>query len=330
MAHVNETHPLTSGRGAARLCADLLLLVVAMIWGTAFVAQRLAAGSMSNFLFNGSRFLLAALALAPLTATGLFRRPQDPPGVRLDRRSRLGIFAAGCLLVGGAVLQQAGLSYTTAGNAGFITGLYVVLIPIILAVFTRHRPRPAIWLAAGMAVVGLFLLSTGGRPGSVNRGDLLELAGTIFWALHVILTGRLVQRINVLHFSIGQYLVCAVVNLLAWLALEGAALPVDPRGWWGVAYAGLISVGLGYTLQATAQREAPPADAAILLSLEAVFAALAGWALLGEVLGGVQMLGCAVMLAGMLLAQVAPVEPTRAAAAPASAAVAVESEHGPL
>jgi drug/metabolite transporter (DMT)-like permease len=282
-----------------RLQADLALLAVAAIWGSAFVVQRLAAIEVGVFLFNGLRFLLAALALAPLAATRVLTGPKMPG---LSRRSLPGVILVGLLMAAAAALQQAGLQYTTAGNAGFITGLYVVLIPIFLALFWRQRLRRTIWLAALLAVTGLYLLSTGGEL-RLNRGDLLELAGAVLWALHVIFTGRLVQRLDVLHFAVGQYLVCGLASLALGLVFEAQALPALVEYSWAIAYAGLISVGLGYTLQAVGQRIAPPADAAIILSLEAVFAALAGWIFLGELLTPPQLLGCGIMLAGMLLAQ---------------------------
>lgn len=282
-----------------RVQADLVLLGVAIIWGTAFVAQRLAAGQSGVYLFNGLRFLLAALVLAPLAWSKLLVGTDVEP---LGRHNLKWVALAGCILVGGAAFQQAGLKYTTAGNAGFITGLYVVLIPIFLALIWRNRLRPPVWIAALLAVVGLFLLSTGGQI-RVNAGDALELAGAVFWAMHVILVSRLVQRLNVLQFAVGQYLVCGTINLLLGLWLEPGMMPQVIAGWWTVAYTGLISVGVGYTLQAIAQRVAPPADAAIILSTEAVFAALSGWIFLGEALSPVQLLGCTVMMVGMLLAQ---------------------------
>ncbi len=282
-----------------RLQADLALLAVAAIWGSAFVVQRLAAVEVGIYLFNGLRFLLAALVLAPLAASRVLTGPKM---AGLSRRSLPGVILVGLLLAVAASLQQAGLQYTTAGNAGFITGLYVVLIPIFLALFWRQRLRRTIWLAALLAVIGLFLLSTSGEM-RLNRGDVLELAGAVLWALHVIFTGRLVQQLDVLHFAVGQYLVCGLVSLALGLALEAQALPALVEYSWAIAYAGLVSVGLGYTLQAVGQRIAPPADAAIILSLEAVFAALAGWIFLGEILTPLQLLGCGIMLAGMLLAQ---------------------------
>jgi drug/metabolite transporter (DMT)-like permease len=282
-----------------RLRADLTLLAVAIIWGSAFVVQRLAADQVGVWLFNGARFLLAALVLLPLAWRGVLR-DKDSPG--LARSSLPGVILVGSMLVGGSAFQQAGLQYTTAGNAGFITGLYVVLIPFFQAFVWRQRPRPAIWVAAAMSVVGLFLLSTSGQM-RLNRGDALVLVSAIFWALHVIFTGRMVQRMYVLHFVIGQYLVCGLFSLAIGMVVENGQLPSLIDQFWTVAYTGLISVGLGYTLQAVGQRVAPPADAAIILSLEAVFAAFSGWLFLNEMLSLIQMMGCAIMLAGMLLAQ---------------------------
>jgi drug/metabolite transporter (DMT)-like permease len=295
-------YPLATDLALARkqrLQADLALLVVAAIWGSAFVVQRLVAVEAGIYLFNGLRFLVAALALAPLAASRLLTG-REMAG--LNRQNLPGVILVGLVLFSGAALQQGGLKYTTAGNAGFITGLYVVIIPLFLALFWRQRLRWVTWLGALLAVIGLFLLSTGGQL-RLNRGDALVLAGAFFWALHVIFTGRLVQRMDVLHFAVGQYLVCGLVSLSIGLVFESQMLPVLADYGWAVAYAGLISVGLGYTLQAVGQRVALPADAAIILSLEAVFAALAGWIFLGEFLTPVQLLGCGIMLAGMLLAQ---------------------------
>jgi drug/metabolite transporter (DMT)-like permease len=298
---MDRAGPLTSlplGH-SRRLSADLTLLLVAVIWGSAFVVQRVAALQVGVFLFNGLRFLLAALAMALLA---WFVGRDRPVRWRLDRRSHLGVAAAGLLLFAGAAFQQAGLQYTTAGNAGFITGLYVVIIPLILAIVWRQPPPALTWLAAGLAVVGLYFLSTTGQM-RLNPGDALEVVGALFWALHVILIGMLAQRLDIWQIAIGQYLVCGLISVLIGFAIESHTLPALAESWWVVAYTGLLSVGVGYTLQVAAQRHAPPADAAIILSGEAVFAALCGWLFLGERLAPVQLLGCGIMLAGVLLAQ---------------------------
>ncbi len=267
-----------------------------MIWGSAFVVQRIAALDVGVLLFNGLRFLVGALALLPFA----WRERMAPPVWR--KANWVGVLMAGTLLAGGAALQQAGLQYTTAGNAGFITGLYVVLIPLFLAFGWRQRPRPAIWVAALLAAIGLFLLSIGGSL-RLNAGDILELGGAVFWALHVILIGRLVERMDIMRLAAGQYLVCGLLSILVGLVFEATDWPALLSGWWAIFYTGIISVGLGYTLQALGQRHAPPADTAILLSMEAAFAALFGWIFLGEVLSALQLLGCGIMFAGVLLAQ---------------------------
>ena len=276
-----------------RARADLALLLVALIWGSAFVAQRAIAGEIGVLFFNGARFLIGALVVAPLV--------RNHRG-RLATSEKLGALLAGILLFGGAAFQQFGLRYTTAGNAGFVTGLYVVIIPLLLAIGLRRWPRPAIWAASLLAAAGLFLLSTGGRL-ALALGDSLEFAGAVFFAVHVILIGFLVKRIQAFQLVAIQYLVCGLLSLVSGLLLEANTWTGLAPAWWSIVYTGVFSVGLGYTLQAIGQRVAPPADAAIILSMEAVFAALFGWLLLGEMLSAIQLLGGGLMLVAMLLAQ---------------------------
>jgi drug/metabolite transporter (DMT)-like permease len=283
---------------AARLKADLTLLLTASIWGAAFVAQRSAAESSGVFLFNGLRFLLGAVVLLPLAwRGGSLRR-------RLNWRkpNLLSILVAGLLLFTAGTLQQMGLRYTTAGNAGFITGLYVVFIPIILATGGKQHLRPSIWVASLIAMIGLFLLSTGGQM-RLSLGDSLVLAGAVFFAFHVIWIGQAVQRVDILPLAIGQYLIVGILSLVIGSFAETGLPEVIFNAWLAILYTGIFSIGMGYTLQAIGQRIAPPADAAILLSMEAPIAAFFGWLLLGEQLATIQFLGGGSMLAGMLLAQ---------------------------
>jgi drug/metabolite transporter (DMT)-like permease len=282
-----------------RLKADLALLSVSLIWGIAFVMQRIAAVQAGVFLFNGLRFLIGALALVPFLGKNLVN---DGPSPGIRRKDLPGVVLVGLALFIGSALQQEGLKYTTAGNAGFITGLYVVFIPLLMAFAWRQWPHPAIWAAASLSVLGLFQLSTGGHM-RLNLGDALILTSSLFWALHVILVGRLVRQVDVAQLAIVQYLVCGSLSLLIGLVTESQTFHVLVQEWWLVIFTGVISVGLGYTLQAIGQQVAPPADAAILLSMEAVFATLFGWWFLGEYLTSLQLVGCGIMLAGILLAQ---------------------------
>jgi drug/metabolite transporter (DMT)-like permease len=286
-----------------RLRADLLLFSAAVIWGTGFVAQRVAAGEMGAFSFNGLRFLLAAAVLLPFA-----RRAWKP----LTAKGWLGVGLLGLLLVVAAAFQQLGMVYTTAANAGFITGLYVVLIPIFITIFWRQPPRAVLWPAALLAGAGMFLLSTGGSLTPMNQGDVLELAGAVVWAFHVILMGRLVRTIPPVQVAAGMNLVCGLVSLGVGLAFEGPLAAALGQVAWAVVYTGIFSIAIGFTFQAIGQTEAPAADAAILLSLEALFAALFGWMLLNELLTWVQWSGCMLMLAGMLLAQWDAFRPKRA------------------
>jgi drug/metabolite transporter (DMT)-like permease len=296
-AKINMTYPSSS----TRLKADLTLLLVALIWGSSFVAQRVAAQSMSVYLFNGLRFLIGGLVLLPflLRQKRPWFRLADFPGVAL----------AGFFLFAGNTLQQYGLRTTSASNAGFITGLYVVLIPLILAVFLRQSPPHVVWLAALLAAVGLYLLSTSGSF-ILASGDAYELAGAVVWALHVLMISWLVKRVDIFPLAVIQYTVCGVLSLAAAKLVETPSSAGFTVIWWTVLYTSLFSIGLGYTLQAVGQKVAPPADAAIIMSSEAVFAALSGWLLLDEHLSGVQLLGCGLMLAGMILAQVFPLRAT--------------------
>ncbi|MBN1643087.1 MAG: DMT family transporter, partial [Anaerolineae bacterium] len=201
-----------------------------------------------------------------------------------------------------SVLQQAGLAHTTAGKAGFITGLYVVFVPLFVAAVWRTRAHWTAWVASLVAAAGLFLLSVQGQW-TLAAGNALELAGAVLWAWHVIAIDRLAKGSHPLHISLVQCLVAGAWNLGLGLAVEAQTLSGLWTAWWAVAYGGLLSVGVGYTLQVYGQRHAAPTDAAIILSMESVFAALFGWLLLREALTWVQLTGCALMLCGMLLAQ---------------------------
>lgn len=279
---------------------DALLLFTAAIWGFAFVAQREGMQHVEPFIFNGVRFALGALTLVPLLMQTKASATQPP-----DRQSILiGGVGAGLALFSGASLQQVGIVYTTAGKAGFITGLYVVLVPLISLMWGQHVRR-GIWIGAVCAATGLYLLSVK-ADFSITFGDALVLLSALCWALHVHIIARFSERIGALRLAFFQYLICAVLSLVvAGLyenptldGLAGAAVPI--------IYGGVFSVGIAYTLQVIAQQKAQPGHAAIILSLESVFAVLGGWLLLGEVLSLRGLIGCGLMLSGMIISQLKP------------------------
>jgi drug/metabolite transporter (DMT)-like permease len=287
-----------------RVKADITLFVISIIWGSAFVAQRVAGQLGSVYLFNGARYILAGLVVLPFAWRVRRIAPQgdashNPPH-EMPREQYKWMFAAGFLLFLAAAFQQAGMLYTTAGNAGFITSLYVVLVPVVMFIGWREKPHWLAVVAVGLAGVGAYLLSTGGRF-EVQRGDALELAGALFWALHVALLGKFASRFDPMSFSAGQLIICGILNLIPGLFIEQpvvtGALVV------ATVYTAIFSLGLCYTLQVWAQKHTPPVDAALILSLESVFSVFSGWLLLNEKLAFIQIFGCVLIFIAVMLSQ---------------------------
>jgi drug/metabolite transporter (DMT)-like permease len=278
-----------------RLKADITLLIVSIIWGSAFVAQRVVGQMGGVYFFNAARYLLAALVVLPFAARNIVSIG------RIPREQYKWMLVAGFLLFVGSALQQAGMVYTTAGNAGFITGLYVVLVPFALFFVWHERPHWMSVVAVVLAGVGAFLLSTGGRF-KVQPGDALELIGALFWTFHVIVLGKYASRFEAMSFSAGQLIVCGLLNLVVGVIAE-PMMKFSGQLMFAIAYTALFSLGLCYTLQVWAQRHTPPADAALILSLESVFAVLSGWLILNEKLVSIQILGCILIFIAVILSQ---------------------------
>lgn len=284
------------------LRSDSLLLLTSLIWGLAFVAQRVGMDYVGPFIFNGIRFALGAMVIIPFIYFS--QRNNNSSGEESLQSNKLlvrGGLILGLVLFGGATFQQYGMVYTTASNAGFITGLYVVIVPI-LGLLRKQYPHFTIWIAALLAATGLYLLSVT-EDFSIFFGDLLVLIGAVFWAVHVVIIGVLSPKVSALKLALIQYLVCSVLSTILALTTEQNTLEGVLDASIPILYGGLLSVGIAYTLQVIAQKKAPPAHAAIILSLEAVFAALGGWIILNEQLGGRELAGCALMLLGILVAQ---------------------------
>ena len=286
------------------LKADLLMFIAAVIWGFAFVAQRQGMETMGPFLFNGVRFLIGVVALSPVVWF-LSKKPQKTHKAEVSTKKL--IFAgtaAGLLLFGAISFQQVGLQYTTAGKAGFITGLYIFFVPLI-GLFLGQRTGSGTWLGATIALVGLYLLSIK-EDFSIAEGDLLQLVCAVFFAAHVLYIGYFAKRMDPLKLSLVQYvvtgvlslLIAIIVELITWDMIKHTAIPL--------LYAGVMSTGIAYTLQVVAQQHAHSSHAAIILSLEGAFAVLGGWLLLDEYLTTRGLLGCGLMLTGMFFSQLFP------------------------
>lgn len=288
------------------LRANLLMLTAAVIWGSAFVAQRLSLDTIGPFLFTGLRFLLGAMVVLAIVVS--FRRgaltefsTRGPTG----QRELLGAGALlGVVLAVSISLQQIGLQYTKIANAGFISSLYVVIVPL-LGVLFRHRTGLGTWLGAMLAAIGMYFLSVN-EHFSMLYGDWYQLAGALIISAQMMLVGRYATLHDPLMLAFVQYVVCGVACLLVGLAVEPISVAMLIRAAPTILYGGAVSVGVAYTIQVVAMKDAAPAHAAVIFSMEGVFAALAGWLVLGETLSTRALSGCALMLAGLIVCQVMP------------------------
>jgi drug/metabolite transporter (DMT)-like permease len=275
-----------------RLKADLTLFAVAFIWGTAFITQGIAGRYHIAYLFNGVCFILAALILIPFI----------PHRLRIKNEQWKWMLIAGGVLFIATAMQQVGIFYTKVANAGFLTSLYVVFTPFLLWIGFHERSHWLDVMAVTMAVVGAFFLSTAGKL-VLEKGDALEATGSIFWALHFVILGKFAAKFESISFASGQFFISGFLNLLIGLVVENLHMltPLPVLG--AILYRATLSVGLGYTLQVWGQKHTPPTDAALILGLEAVFAAAAGWVALGQVLLPIQIMGCVIIFSAVMLSQ---------------------------
>ncbi|MEI7498882.1 MAG: DMT family transporter [Bacteroidota bacterium] len=286
------------------LRSDLILLLAAIIWGFAFVAQRIGMDYVGPFTYNGVRFALGTIILLPFL---YIHANKTEPLIKVshpsDRRKIIiGSLMTGLFLFGGVALQQLGLQQTTAGKAGFITGLYVVFVPIVGLLFGQ-RSHLTMWIGAALSVGGLYLLSMTSSF-NIAPGDKLVLYCAVIFTFHVLFIAWLSPLMNSFLLAVIQFTICTLLNLIIAFAIEPVNITSIMQAWLPIAYGGILSVGVAYTLQVIAQKTAHPAYASIILSLEAVFAVLGGWMILHEQLNQRMIMGCLLMLAGMVVVQV--------------------------
>lgn len=303
----------------------LLLALCSAIWGFAFVAQRMGAEHLGAWSFNASRGVLGALSLLPLIWFLDARARLSPQQRAREWRAVLGpgLFI-GAMFFGGQSLQQLGIEQTTAGNAAFVTGLYMVLVPIAGRLFGQ-RTGAFTWLGIALAVPGLFLLTWTGD--GIGVGDLLCLIGTVFWTFHILGIGKSARYVDPIRLSVAQFVVLAAASTAVAVVVEPAPFAGLLPAAGAVLFAGVMSTGVGFTLQILGQRHARASLAAMILSLEAMWGAIGGALLLGERFTVPGMIGAGLMLAGILLAQV-PGRAERDAERVAEASVPVAAQEG--
>lgn len=289
----------------------LLLLLAALIWGVAFVAQSVGMDYMGPFTFNGARFLMGSAVLVPVI---LFRRKKaDPAGggqARTDRSGAkenagkaalMGGVCCGLALCPAALFQQFGILYTTVGKAGFITTLYIILVPLA-GIFMKKTPSSRIWMGAALAAFGFYLLCI--KEGfSLSRGDALVFIGSVLFTVHILVIDHFSPKADGVELSCIQFLTAGVISSVLAFGFEKPELSALAEGIIPLAYAGILSSGVAYTLQVIGQRDTDPAVASLLLSMESVFSVLAGWMLLGQALSARELMGCALVFGAVILVQ---------------------------
>jgi len=292
---------------------DLLLLITAIIWGTSFVSQKLGMNYVEPFTFGASRFLLGALVLIPVIY--IFEKldaKKDQKKQKTKQKTKpliIGGILCGSALFMGASFQQWGILFTTAGKSGFITALYIVLVPIF-GLFMRKKVNWLTWSGVALAIFGLYLLTIQ-EDLSLQKGDALVLVGTVFWALQIIFVDLFVDKVEGLKLSFMQFVTAGLLSLVAALIFESPNIEEIIAGGKVILYTAVMVVGVAYTLQIIGQKYTSPTAAAIIMSLESVFAVISGAIFLGESMNLKETMGCLVMFAAVVLTQLKPEDITK-------------------
>ena len=281
--------------------SNIVLLLAAMIWGCAFVAQSVAADDVQPFTFNASRYLLGGLFLIVLMPLLDKFRHKEKQETKLSKKLIIAGVACGTVLAIASNLQQFGLQYTSAGKAGFITALYVVLVPIV-QLFMGKKNSLNIWIAMGIAVIALYLLS--GLDGfSIGSGDFFVLLCAFCYTAHILVIDHFVDDVDGVRMSCIQFFTAAFISAIGMLLTEQPNLESIKNAWLPIAYTGIMSSGVAYTFQIIGQKDAEPFVASVIMSLESVFAALFGFIVLRQALSTKELIGCALMFVAVIISQ---------------------------
>jgi drug/metabolite transporter (DMT)-like permease len=289
-----------------KLIGNSSLLLAAIIWGSAFVAQRVGMDYVGPLTFGAVRFWMAAAFLVPVAyfSSKMTKKRQDS-FEQMEKRPRGPLLIAGLIcgiiLFMGSTLQQFGLVFTTAGKAGFITALYIILVPVFGLVI-KQNPGYKSWAGVFIGTSGLYLLTVT-ESLTIAAGDFIVLIGAGFWALHVLFIDHFNPFVDGIKLSLTQFIVCAILSTIGMFLFEEPTLSSIESGIIPILYAGVLSGGVGFTLQILGQRYTSPTVASLLLSMEAVFGALFGYLILDEIMSNRELIGCALMFAAIIISQ---------------------------
>ncbi|MEH6631905.1 MAG: DMT family transporter [Halopseudomonas aestusnigri] len=294
----------------SRLQANLLLLISAIIWGSTFVVQQVSMDLIGPMTFTAARFFLGLITVAPLAIRewnrkkSLSRHLNQRP---LSNKDLMLMVLIGVILFVGTIVQQIGIIHTSVTNAGFLTAMYVPLVPLLGLIIFRKNPHWVIWIAVAFSLTGTTLISGVDSSLELGYGDALVLTSSIFWGLHVLLVGVIASKTSMpLTVAAIQFAVVTLISTLWAVSVETVSIDALLSAAWFIAYAGFFSVGIAFTLQVVGQSHTLPTDAALILSLETVFAAIAGATFLQERIGNIEIIGCAMLLSAILMVEVLP------------------------
>ncbi len=279
---------------------SLCLLLAAFLWGITFVAQLAGMDNIGPFTYGFARYVVGVLALLPVWRFFHGKRVRAREAGNYSSGWKAGV-GAGLIMFTASAFQQCALQYTTAGKTAFITCLYIIFVPIISVIIGKVIGKEN-WVGAIAALIGLYCLSIKGDF-DLNYGDGLAFICSLFWSLHIMYIGRYADRKDIIELSVAQIVVCAVLNCFVAFALEQVVWQDVINAWFPIVFAGVMSSSIAFTLQIVGQKYAEPAHAAIIMSLESVFGALGGWVILNEQMTRIEIIGCVLMLLGMIITQ---------------------------
>lgn len=283
-----------------RFYGNLMLILTALIWGSSFVAQSVGMDYIGPFTFNAIRCIIGGIVLIPIILI-MGKVKKESKNKNNNKQLILGGILCGIALFTGSTLQQFGISFTSVGKAGFITALYIVLVPI-LGIFFKKKVSLKIWLSVLISMIGLYLLCIT-ENFSIGKGDLLVLFCAFFFAIHILLIDYFSPKVNGVKMSCIQFFVAGIISVLPMAFFENPTINSILSAWAPILYAGVLSCGVAYTLQIVAQKNTDPTVASLLLSLESVFAVISGWFILSESLSFKELTGCALVFIAIILAQ---------------------------